>query len=108
MDDARIDELRQEYEHLSRDGFRVLAIGSKDVEPSGAPPSYGRDDEKDVILGYLAFLYPPKDTAATAIRALEQHGVSVKIVTGDNDLVARKVCSEVGQCAVVVRFRLSG
>jgi magnesium-transporting ATPase (P-type) len=81
----------------------------KDVEPSGAPPSYGRDDEKDVILnGYLAFLYPPKDSAATPIRALEQHGVSVKIVTGDNDLVARKVCSEVGQCAVVVRFRLSG
>ena len=56
MDDARIDELRQEYEHLSRDGFRVLAIASKDVEPSGEPPSYGRDDEKDLILnGYLAF-----------------------------------------------------
>jgi Mg2+-importing ATPase len=75
MDDARLDELRQEYEHLSRDGFRVLAIGSKDVEPSGAPPSYGRDDEKDVILGYLAFLYPPKDTAATAIRSRCQEGV---------------------------------
>ena len=58
--------------------------------------------------GYLAFLDPPKDTAATAIRALEQHGVSVKIVTGDNDLVARKLCSEAGQCAVVVRFRLFG
>jgi magnesium-transporting ATPase (P-type) len=39
MDDARIDELRQEYEHLSRDGFRVLAIASKDVEPSGEPPT---------------------------------------------------------------------
>jgi magnesium-transporting ATPase (P-type) len=59
MDDARLDELRQEYEHLSRDGFRVLAIGSKDVEPSGAPPSYGRDDEKDVILnGYTRIPLP--------------------------------------------------
>jgi len=96
MEDARIDELRREYEQLSRDGFRVLAIASKDVAPSGEP-RYGRDDEKDLILnGYLAFLDPPKDTAAAAIRALEQHGVSVKVVTGDNDLVARKVCSEVG------------
>jgi hypothetical protein len=69
---------------------RVPAIASKDVEPSGEPPSYGRDDEKDLILnGYPAFLDPPKATAATAIRALEQHGVSVKIVTGDNDLVVK-------------------
>jgi P-type Mg2+ transporter len=52
---------------------------------------------RDVIInGYLAFLDPPKDTAATAIRALEQHGVSVKIVTGDNDLVARKVTQRWG------------
>jgi magnesium-transporting ATPase (P-type) len=53
MDDARIDELRQEYEHLSRDFFRVLAIASKGVEPSGEPPSHGRDDEKDLILVHL-------------------------------------------------------
>ncbi len=95
MAHIRIDELRHEYEQLSRNGFRVLAIASKDVEPKDA--GYGRDDEKDLILnGYLAFLDPPKDTAAAAIRALQQHGVSVKVVTGDNELVARKVCSEVG------------
>jgi len=95
MEHVRIDELRHEYEQLGRNGFRVLAIASKDVEPKDA--GYGRDDEKDLILnGYLAFLDPPKDTAAAAIRALQQHGVSVKVVTGDNDLVARKVCSEVG------------
>lgn len=97
MDNVLIDDLRIEYERLSRDGFRVLAIASKDVEPKGESAGYGRDDERDLVLnGYLAFLDPPKDTAAGAIRALQQHGVAVKVLTGDNDLVARKVCSEVG------------
>jgi Mg2+-importing ATPase len=97
MEDVRIDELSKEYEQLARNGFRVLAIASKDVETCGETATYGRDDEKDLVLnGYLAFLDPPKDTAASAIRALQQHGVSVKVVTGDNDLVATKVCSEVG------------
>jgi P-type Mg2+ transporter len=95
MEHVRMDELRHEYEHLARNGFRVLAIASKDVDPKGA--GYGRNDEKDLILnGYLAFLDPPKDTAAAAIGALQQHGVSVKVVTGDNELVSRKVCADVG------------
>jgi Mg2+-importing ATPase len=65
------------------------------VEPKDS--GYGRGDEKDLILnGYLAFLDPAKDTAAAAIRALQQSGVSVKVVTGDNDLVAKKVCADVG------------
>src|SRR5207237_10559436 len=54
-------------------------------------------DECDLVLtGYLAFLDPPKDTAIKAVAALRQHGVAVKVLTGDNDLVTRKVCSEVG------------
>ena len=98
MEHVRIDELRQEYEQLGRNGFRVLAIASKDVEPRGEAASYGRDDEKDLILnGYLAFLDPPKDTAAAAIRALQHHGVSVKVVTGDNDLVAAR-CARRSVC----------
>ena len=97
MDNVLIDDLRLEYERLSRDGFRVLAIASKDVEPRESNAAYGRDDENDLILnGYLAFLDPPKETAAAAIRMLQQHGVTVKVITGDNDLVARKVCVEVG------------
>src|ERR1700743_3060270 len=48
------------------------------------------------MIGYLAFLDPPKETALKAIAALRQHGVAVKVLTGDNDLVTRKVCSEVG------------
>ena len=101
MDHAHIDELKEEYEQLSADGFRVLAIASKDVTPRGtvagdATP-YSKADECDLILnGYVAFLDPPKETAAAAIRALQGHGVTVKVVTGDNELVARKICKEVG------------
>ena len=101
MDHAHIDELKKEYEQLSADGFRVLAIASKDIEPRGivagdATP-YSKADECDLILnGYVAFLDPPKETAAAAIKALQGHGVAVKVITGDNDLVARKICKEVG------------
>jgi Mg2+-importing ATPase len=101
MDHAHIETLRHEYERLSADGFRVLAIASKDVAARGvvagdATP-YSQADETDLVLnGYVAFLDPPKDTAATAIRALQSHGVAIKVVTGDNDLVARKICKEVG------------
>jgi len=79
---------------LSEDGFRVLAVATKKVENKAA---YTKADEAELVLtGYLAFLDPPKETAATAITALRQHGVAVKVLTGDNDLVTRKVCTEVG------------
>jgi Mg2+-importing ATPase len=85
--------LRDEYEVLSKDGFRVLAIAYKDLE---SQPAYTTSDEKDLILrGYVAFLDPPKDSAAPAIKALQSHGVGVKILTGDNELVSRKICREV-------------
>jgi Mg2+-importing ATPase len=101
MDHMFIEDLKEEYDALSADGFRVLAIASKEVEPRGtvagdATP-YSKADEQNLILnGYVAFLDPPKDTARAAIRALESHGVRVKVITGDNDLVARKVCKDVG------------
>jgi Mg2+-importing ATPase len=101
MDHLLINELRDEYERLSADGFRVLAIATKEVEPRGvvdgdATP-YSKSDESDLILnGYVAFLDPPKETATAAIAALHGHGVTIKVVTGDNDLVARKICKEVG------------
>ncbi|MBX3422775.1 MAG: magnesium-translocating P-type ATPase [Pirellulaceae bacterium] len=101
MDHAHIETLKHEYGRLSADGFRVLAIASKDIPPRGvvagdATP-YSQTDESDLILnGYVAFLDPPKETAAKAIQALHCHGVAIKVVTGDNDLVARKICKEVG------------
>ena len=101
MDHAHIDGLKKEHERLSTDGFRVLAIATKDIVPRGvvagdATP-YSKADECELILnGYVAFLDPPKDTANAAIKALQGHGVTIKVVTGDNDLVARKICKEVG------------
>jgi P-type Mg2+ transporter len=90
-----IEDLREEYERLSSDGFRVLAIAYRDDD--GSKSVYSKDDESNLVLrGYIAFLDPPKETAHPAIEALRKHGVDVKVLTGDNDLVSRKVCSEVG------------
>ena len=101
MEHVLIDELTEEYEQLSRDGFRVLAIASRSVPARDGAGShataYGKADECELVLnGYVAFLDPPKDTARAAIEALQRHGVAVKVVTGDNELVARKICGEVG------------
>lgn len=82
-------------EELNEDGLRVLAIADKKV--NNQLDDYSVKDEKELILqGYLAFLDPPKETATAAIDALKNNGVSVKILTGDNELVTRSVCREVG------------
>ncbi len=94
MEPLLVGDLLQQVNELSADGFRVLAVASKAVAPRAA---YSKEDESDLVLtGYLAFLDPPKETAVKAIAALREHGVAVKVLTGDNDLVARKVCREVG------------
>ncbi len=94
MEPILVGNLIEQVNSLSEDGFRVLAIANKQV---GTQAAYSKADEENLVLtGYLAFLDPPKDTAKTAIAALRQHGVTVKVLTGDNDLVTRKVCSEVG------------
>jgi Mg2+-importing ATPase len=107
MDHAHIADLGREYEQLSADGFRVLALATKEAprrEAAAALASpYGKADERDLILrGYVAFLDPPKETCAVAIADLQRHGVTVKVITGDNDLVARKICKEVGLAVDVV------
>ena len=78
---------------LNVKGFRVLAIARKDIEKQ----SCSVDDECDMILmGYLAFLDPPKESAAGAIKALREHGVRTKILTGDNEKVTKTICNQVG------------
>jgi len=94
MDPNLIVELKDEYESLSNDGFRVLAVATKELS---GKQICSKDDERDLVLkGYVAFLDPPKDTAGRAIEALHKHGVAVKILTGDNQLISRKVCKDVG------------
>ncbi len=94
MEPILVGNLIEQVNDLSEDGFRVLAVATKHLDPK---PAYSKADECELVLtGYLAFLDPPKDTAAKAIGILRQHGVTVKVLTGDNDLVTRKVCTEVG------------
>jgi Mg2+-importing ATPase len=94
MEPILVGNLIEQVNDLSSDGFRVLAIANKKVGPQGA---YSKADEEALVLtGYLAFLDPPKDTAKKAIAVLRQQGITIKVLTGDNDLVSRKVCTEVG------------
>ena len=89
------NDLFEDYQRLSADGYRVLAIGYKEFPTT--KESFSVADEKDLILlGYVAFFDPPKDSAEKAIIALKDNGVRVKILTGDNDLVTKKVCTDVG------------
>ncbi|MEI6535066.1 MAG: magnesium-translocating P-type ATPase, partial [Verrucomicrobiaceae bacterium] len=95
LEPARAADLTLHYQELSADGFRVLAVAGKPI--ASDDPLINKDDECDLILkGYVAFLDPPKDSAAKAIKALQVHGVTVKVLTGDNDLITRKVCHDVG------------
>jgi P-type Mg2+ transporter len=88
-----IADLREEYDALSEDGFRVLAVAYRDWDHKEV---FGKEDERDLILkGYVAFLDPPKESATPALDALQKHGISVKVLTGDNELVTRKICREV-------------
>src|SRR4029077_142452 len=95
LGDEHSEELRTVIRELNEDGFRVIAVAYKEL-PSGQTV-YSIKDESDLILvGYIAFLDPPKDTAAAALKVLREHGVTVKILTGDNEIVTRKVCRDVG------------
>lgn len=88
-------EVLAEVAQLNRQGLRVLGVGYK----SGLREDYAYavDDESDMILtGYLAFLDPPKPSAAPAIQALLEHGVRTKILTGDNEKVTQAICEKVG------------
>jgi P-type Mg2+ transporter len=89
--------LKQEYDSLSNDGFRVLAVATKEL---AGKRICAKNDERDLVLrGYVAFLDPPKGSATRALGALLKHGVAVKILTGDNHLISRKVCKDVGLSA---------
>ncbi len=97
MDPNLMVGLRAQYDDLSNDGFRVLAVARKDLT---GKQTCSKDDERELVLkGYVAFLDPPKNTAGPSIEALHKHGVAVKILTGDNHLVSRKVCKDVGLSA---------
>lgn len=89
------EEVKMMVTKLNEDGMRVLAIAQKNNIPDES--TFSVDDEKDMVLmGYIGFLDPPKESTPYAIKALQEHGVKVKILTGDNEVVTKKICRDVG------------
>ena len=87
-----IEEITQ---HYNREGLRVVAVAYRDFD--GICENFSVKDESDLILaGYITFLDPPKESARPAIQQLHAHGVSVKVLTGDNEFVTQKICQEIG------------
>ena len=79
---------------LNSDGFRVVAVAYKEMDPLKL--TYSVADEAELtLLGYIAFLDPPKESAREAIAVLAKKGVQVKVLTGDNEIITRKICHEV-------------
>ncbi len=95
LDAGHLARAKQETERLNGEGFRVVAVAYKVI---GTPKAaYAVADESGLtLLGTIAFLDPPKDSVAAAIASLNRAGVAVKILTGDNDVVTRTICRQVG------------
>jgi P-type Mg2+ transporter len=87
-------ECRRAFDDLSSQGFRVLGVGYRNVD---ARDAYTAKDEAGLVFaGYLAFADPPNPDAADSLAAMKRDGVELKILTGDNELVARHICEQVG------------
>jgi len=94
LDESHFEAAKQQTFALNADGFRVVAVAYKEMDP--LKTTYSIEDEADLtLLGYIAFLDPPKESAREAIAALARKGVQVKVLTGDNEIITRKICHEV-------------
>ncbi len=88
---------KQRVQALNEQGFRVVAVAYKVMSGDNDEPHYGVQDEADLtLLGFMAFLDPPKETSAEALKRLHDLNVDVKILTGDNEIITTYICQEVG------------
>ncbi|MGV3084525.1 magnesium-translocating P-type ATPase [Enterococcus dispar] len=95
LDDALKEKMRNVNMKMNEQGMRVLTVAVKKDAHSDA--TYSVADEKDMtLIGFMGFLDPAKESAISAIKSLHEHGVTVKVLTGDNAIVAKKVCQDVG------------
>jgi P-type Mg2+ transporter len=95
IDMAARERLCGQFEQLGEEGYRVLAVACRSIDP--ARDSAAISDESELtFVGFLAFVDPPKQDAATAIASLARSGVDIKILTGDNERITRHVCREIG------------
>ncbi len=95
LTDELVRTVTERGEALADEGMRVLGVARKD-DPAGAGSLTADDERGMVLIGYLAFLDPPKESSAAAVRALAAHGVSTKVLTGDSPRVAAHVCRAIG------------
>jgi Mg2+-importing ATPase len=95
MDKKMRETVLKKSRELNEEGLRVLLVAVKEYEER--PLNYSKADESNMILtGFIGFLDPAKPSASTAIKALQKLGISVKVLTGDNEIVAKKICKDVG------------
>lgn len=92
--DKIFSKVQAEYDKLSGQGFRVLAVAYKNIEKTKSV--YSKEDEKNLVLrGYLAFLDPAKPTVKESLGILEELGIEIKVLTGDNEIITQKICQDV-------------
>ncbi|KTC56333.1 magnesium-translocating P-type ATPase, partial [Pseudomonas fluorescens ABAC62] len=95
LTDELLARIRQVTAAFNEEGLRVVAVAAQPM--AAGRDTYGLADENNLtLIGYVAFLDPPKESTAPALKALKAHGVAVKVLTGDNELVTAKICREVG------------
>ena len=95
LTDALKEKVMKQVEKLNSEGMRVIGISQKNELPDDHTFSI-QDESEMVLMGFIGFLDPPKESAKRAINALNNYGVNVKILTGDNDIVTKKICKDVG------------
>lgn len=93
IDEGAISAIHRQYNALEEEGFRVLGIAWRQVSRDH-PHAVVSDETELVLAGFAGFLDPPKASAGSALAALNQVGIAIKIVTGDSDLVTRHVCTQ--------------
>ena len=95
LDEGALKAIQSHFEDLSREGFRVLGIAWRHVGQEQSHAVVG-DETQLVFAGFAAFLDPPKQSAREALGKLRSGGVSIKVITGDNELVTQHICGELG------------
>ncbi|POW88396.1 magnesium-translocating P-type ATPase [Serratia marcescens] len=97
LDDARRAALQALAREYNEDGFRVLVLATRELDAQRPADPLNVADERDMVVqGLLTFLDPPKESAQQAIAALQENGVTVKVLTGDNPVITCKICRDVG------------
>ncbi|MDN3224225.1 magnesium-translocating P-type ATPase [Pseudomonas nunensis] len=95
LTDELLARIREVTASFNEEGLRVVAVAARHTPKDQAVYSIA-DEQQMTLIGYVAFLDPPKESTAPALRALAAHGIAVKVLTGDNELVTAKICREVG------------